>query len=63
MPIYEHKCRTCGEKFEVLIYSDSEKVICDKCGSEDSKRLMSDFAAASSSSSLSGSCSGSGGFT
>lgn len=63
MPIYEHKCKTCGEKFEVLVYSDSEKVICDKCGSEDSERLMSGFAATTSSSSLSGSCRESGGFT
>ncbi len=63
MPIYEHKCKTCGEKFEVLVYSDSEKVICNRCGSEESERLISCFAAVSSSSSLSGPCRKSGGFT
>ncbi len=62
MPIYEYKCKICGEKFEVLVYSDSEKIICDKCGSEDSERLMSGFAA-DSSSSLSSSCRGSSAFT
>ncbi len=62
MPIYEYKCKTCGEKFEVLVYSDSEKIICDKCGSEDSERLLSGFAATGSSSSLSSSCRGSGAF-
>ncbi len=63
MPIYEHKCKTCGEKFEVLVYSDSEKIICDKCGSEESERLMSGFAAAGSSSSSTNSCGGAGAFT
>jgi putative FmdB family regulatory protein len=63
MPIYEYKCKICGQKFEVLVYSDGEKIICDKCGSEDSERLMSGFAATSSSSSLSNSCGGSGAFT
>lgn len=62
MPIYEYKCKICAQKFEVLVYSNSEKIICDKCGSEDSERLMSGFAAGGSSS-LSSSCGGSGAFT
>lgn len=63
MPIYEHKCKTCGEKFEVLVYSDSEKIICDKCGSEESERLMSKFAPAGSTSSPTNSCGAAGTFT
>ena len=63
MPIYEYECKTCGDKFEVLVYSESEKVICDKCGSEDSKRLMSEIASAGGSSSSTNSCGRSGGFT
>jgi putative FmdB family regulatory protein len=63
MPIYEYECKTCGDKFEVLVYSDSEKIICDKCGSEESERLMSEFATAGSSSSSSNSCGAAGAFT
>ncbi len=63
MPIYEYECKTCRDKFEVLVYSDSEKIICDKCGSGDSKRLMSEFASAGGSSSSSNSCGGAGAFT
>jgi putative FmdB family regulatory protein len=62
MPIYEYKCRKCGARFEILVYSDQKKAVCEKCGSEDLKRLMSGFAAAASSSG-SNSCSSSGGFT
>ncbi len=63
MPIYEHKCKTCREKFEVLVYSDSDKITCDNCGSQDSERLISNFAAGGASESISNSCGGSGGFT
>lgn len=63
MPIYEYKCKTCGEKFEVLVYSESDKIICDKCGSEDSERLMSGFASIGGSSGISSSCGSSGAFT
>ncbi len=62
MPIYEYKCRSCGAKFEILVYSDRKMPVCEKCGSEDAERLMSGFAAAGSSSS-SGSCSSAGAFT
>ncbi len=63
MPIYEYKCKDCGSKFEVLVYSNSEKVICEKCGSDDPERLMSGFAASGFTSSSGSSCGGSGGFT
>lgn len=62
MPIYEYRCRNCGARFEVLVYSEGKEIVCDQCGSEDSERLMSGFAAAGTSS-TSSSCAGSGGFT
>lgn len=62
MPIYEYRCRDCGAKFEILVYGDQKTAICEKCGSEDTERLMSGFAAAASSSGP-GSCGSSGGFT
>ena len=36
MPIYEFKCRKCGEPFEVLFRSREDKTVvaCPKCGSK-----------------------------
>lgn len=66
MPIYEYKCHKCGQRFEALILSPSEKVQCHKCGSESVKRQLSTFAVSSGSSKAgvptSPSC-GSGGFS
>lgn len=62
MPIYEYKCKNCGSKFEILVYSDQKKAICEKCGSDYAERLMSGFAASVSSFSQT-SCGTSGGFT
>jgi putative FmdB family regulatory protein len=45
LPIYEYRCHNCGEKFEVLAYSQSDTaIICPKCGSENVERVMSGFA-------------------
>jgi len=42
MPIFEFQCEDCGEVFEELILgSDSEKVICKKCKSSNVKKLIS----------------------
>jgi len=49
MPIYEYKCKKCGEHFEELRYSrDSDKardceIRCPKCGTYDPERLFSVF--------------------
>jgi len=44
MPLFEYECKECGEKFEKLIFSsDSEKVKCPNCGSEETKKLLSLF--------------------
>lgn len=42
MPIYEYACNACKIVFEkiISIHSD-EKVVCEKCGSEDTRKLLS----------------------
>lgn len=40
MPIYEYKCRKCGEEFEELVMGSHPEVACPKCGGECDK-LMS----------------------
>lgn len=64
MPIYEYKCRICGEKFEEFVFSHNEdKIVCPNCGSDDTGRLISSFAPGGSSSSGASSCGGTGGFS
>ena len=43
MPIYEYRCRQCGEISEVLTGISSESVIaqCNHCGSDDVEKIMS----------------------
>lgn len=45
MPIYEYQCQECGAEFEKLLRSISSppKVECPKCGSEQAKKLLSQF--------------------
>ncbi|MFA5361667.1 MAG: zinc ribbon domain-containing protein [Candidatus Omnitrophota bacterium] len=47
MPIYEYNCNKCRHRFEFLVRSSGEKVICPKCGKADLNRLMSGFSFAS----------------
>jgi putative FmdB family regulatory protein len=68
MPIFEYRCKNCGEKFETLVFSSqTEPVKCEKCGSEQTEKLMSTFASSgvsnSSGSYSGGGCSPSGGFS
>ena len=57
MPIFEFKCKDCGEKFEKLIFSsDKEKIKCPKCNSENVNKVFSVF----SSKGISTSCSSTG---
>jgi putative FmdB family regulatory protein len=46
MPIFEFRCRKCGQRFEFLFRSRDEKmaVSCEQCGSKKVERLMSVFA-------------------
>ncbi len=51
MPIYEYRCRECGERFELrrsINDSDSE-IKCPKCQAKHPERLVSLFASSSSS--------------
>ncbi|MBN1786923.1 MAG: zinc ribbon domain-containing protein [Sedimentisphaerales bacterium] len=50
MPIFEYKCGKCGHKTEFLEKADSgQKHTCEKCGSDDMKKLFSTFSAGSGS--------------
>jgi len=45
MPVYEYKCKSCSEKFDIqrsLCEEDAE-VKCPKCGSADAERVYSSF--------------------
>jgi putative FmdB family regulatory protein len=62
MPVYEYRCKSCDEKYEVFHRGkeEQEKVICPSCNSKESKKLLSGFNASVNSSSdspcASGSC-------
>ncbi len=58
MPIYEYKCKKCGDKFELRLglFHNNKSVKCPKCGSDDPERVISSFMT-DCSSSRSGSCS------
>ncbi|MDI6793769.1 MAG: zinc ribbon domain-containing protein [bacterium] len=40
MPIYEYKCESCNEKFE-LLQGINEALECKRCGSKELTRLLS----------------------
>ena len=46
MPIFEYRCKDCGEKFETLVYSTSDTgdIECPECGSTQTEKQMSMFA-------------------
>ena len=45
MPIYEYKCKKCGEITEILVRreSDEKSVSCKKCGSKKLEKIFSLF--------------------
>jgi putative FmdB family regulatory protein len=45
MPIYEYRCRQCGEKFDKLVRSttDESELSCPYCGSKQTDKLLSVF--------------------
>ncbi|MBW1702073.1 MAG: zinc ribbon domain-containing protein [Deltaproteobacteria bacterium] len=72
MPIYEFKCKNCGNIFEYLCLksSDKDNASCPSCGRKETDVLLSAFSSLSSSNSQGGgarlsssSCSPSGGFS
>lgn len=45
MPLYEYRCKDCGNKFEKLVsLSEKDKIKCPGCGSENTEKLISGFA-------------------
>ncbi|PWH18568.1 MAG: FmdB family transcriptional regulator [Ardenticatenia bacterium] len=45
MPIYEYVCQDCGERYEKLVRSGTDKVelICPRCGSRQARKALSLF--------------------
>jgi putative FmdB family regulatory protein len=41
MPVYEFECEKCANRFEELAPSDTRSLPCPKCGSVDTRRLLS----------------------
>ncbi|NUN12365.1 MAG: zinc ribbon domain-containing protein [Myxococcales bacterium] len=42
MPIYEYRCKQCGTEFEKMRrVSDDSPVICERCQSDDTEKLLS----------------------
>ena len=58
MPFYEFRCTKCRHVFEELFFSIGEKraVICPKCKSKKTKRMMSVFGGRVGSASAGGGC-------
>lgn len=44
MPIYEFECESCRNRFEELVPSGTESIACPKCGSERTRRRLSQVA-------------------
>ncbi|PIP20008.1 MAG: FmdB family transcriptional regulator [Candidatus Omnitrophica bacterium CG23_combo_of_CG06-09_8_20_14_all_40_11] len=44
MPIYEYACLNCNLKFDYLVRSSSDSIVCPRCNSKDLRRLVSNFA-------------------
>lgn len=44
MPIFEYKCKKCGEKFDCLVLSKTQaEPTCPKCGAADPVKQISSF--------------------
>lgn len=67
MPLFEFVCKDCGEQFETLVFSSSDKteIECPKCKSNNTEKKISIFASSGnngSNAASSNSCSSRGGF-
>jgi putative FmdB family regulatory protein len=70
MPLYEYRCASCGERFEVLqrLGEGADGLTCPGCGAAEPSRQLSTFAAGASSTGFGGgsggaACGGGSGFT
>ncbi|MCK4632173.1 MAG: zinc ribbon domain-containing protein [candidate division Zixibacteria bacterium] len=46
MPIFEFRCKECEHKFEELVSTSEAKVVCPKCSSDSTEKLLSTFSSA-----------------
>ena len=46
MPLFEYECKTCGTKFEQLVFDRTAKIACKSCGGSKVVQLLSTFAVA-----------------
>jgi putative FmdB family regulatory protein len=51
MPIFEYRCRECGERFEAIVHGPNPATVCKACGSKKLEQLLSVFAVAGGSNS------------
>lgn len=65
MPLYEYRCSSCGNRFEVLrrMGQGSEGLACPECGQERVDKEFSTFAGATAGGGSAGGCAPSGRFT
>ncbi|MEW5724647.1 MAG: zinc ribbon domain-containing protein [Thermodesulfobacteriota bacterium] len=61
MPLFEYICQDCENRFEALVLSSEEEVLCPACESQRLEKLFSPFARTSGGSSTG--CSGGRGFS
>lgn len=40
MPIYDIRCRACGQTGEVLVMASDAPLICPECGASDTAKIM-----------------------
>src|SRR2546427_7101722 len=62
MPIYEYRCRGCGDDFEKYVHGPSAKVACPTCQSGDITRKLSVFGLKSDGNFMSAPTGGGGGW-
>jgi putative FmdB family regulatory protein len=43
MPLYEYRCRQCGERFEKVVgwNADPKEIMCPRCAADEPVRLIS----------------------
>lgn len=47
MPLFEYLCTDCGQVNEVLVFGSDDPPVCDTCGSQNQRKLLSAHSALS----------------
>lgn len=61
MPLIDYKCKKCNEEFFEIVNSNSEKIVCPKCKSEEVERVYKGKFYGKNGGNCSGNCSSCGG--